>query len=81
MKKTKRTNICIATALLFLGGLSQLHAQTWSTTGNAGTNSTSNFIGTTDAVAFKIRTDNQVRMTIATTGFVGIECACCVAVL
>src|SRR5262249_22919607 len=37
-----------------------------------GTNASTNFIGTTDNVAFKIRTNNVVRMTVTTGGKVGI---------
>lgn len=47
-------------------------AQDWSLTGNAGTNASTNFIGTTDNVAFKVRTNNAVRMTFSTSGRVGI---------
>ena len=47
------------------------HSQ-WSLTGNAGTNASTNFIGTTDNIAFKIRTNNSVRMTISNGGKVGI---------
>ncbi|HKR04274.1 MAG TPA: hypothetical protein VJY62_06510 [Bacteroidia bacterium] len=44
----------------------------WNLTGNAGTNPSTNFIGTTDAKTFKIRTNNQVRMTVLSNGKVGI---------
>lgn len=44
----------------------------WNLTGNAGTNTSTNFIGTTDAKAFKIRTNNAVRITINSSGKVGI---------
>ncbi|MEP7169151.1 MAG: tail fiber domain-containing protein [Bacteroidota bacterium] len=47
------------------------HSQSWNLTGNAGTNG-SNFIGTTDNVPFKIRTNNAVRMTVNGSGKVGI---------
>lgn len=49
-----------------------VNAQSWSLTGNAGTSGT-NFIGTTDAKAFKIRTNNTVRMTVASNGKIGIN--------
>lgn len=49
-----------------------LHAQSWSLTGNTGTNPSTNFIGTTDNKAFKIRTNNNVRVTINGSGKVGI---------
>ncbi|MEO8150904.1 MAG: hypothetical protein ABI723_24940 [Bacteroidia bacterium] len=44
----------------------------WSLTGNAGTNASTNFIGTTDNVAFKVRTKNTVRVTVTGSGNVGI---------
>lgn len=47
-------------------------SQSWNISGNAGTNTSTNFIGTTDAKAFKIRTNNSTRITIASGGNVGI---------
>ncbi|MEO8150272.1 MAG: tail fiber domain-containing protein [Bacteroidia bacterium] len=47
-------------------------AQSWNLTGNAGTNTSTNFIGTTDAKSFKVRTNNSVRMTITSAGKFGI---------
>ncbi|MFT3679104.1 MAG: tail fiber domain-containing protein [Ferruginibacter sp.] len=44
----------------------------WSTTGNAGTNSGTNFIGTTDNNGLSIKTNNTNRVTISNTGLVGI---------
>ena len=44
----------------------------WSTTGNAGTNAGTNFVGTTDAVDFVTRTSNTERMRVTTAGSVGI---------
>ena len=38
---------------------SMLHAQNWLLTGNAGTNPTTNFVGTKDAKALAFRTNNQ----------------------
>ena len=50
-----------------------LYAQTdWHITGNAGTNASSNFIGTTDKIALNIRTNNAVRLSINASGNVGI---------
>ena len=40
----------------------------WSITGNAGTNSGTNFIGTTDNVGFRIRTNNTQQFEIGTNG-------------
>ena len=47
----------------------------WSLTGNAGTNSSTNFVGTTDNSSLKLRTANTVRMVIGNTGSVGIGTA------
>ncbi|HET6990274.1 MAG TPA: tail fiber domain-containing protein, partial [Bacteroidia bacterium] len=72
MKKTKRSSIInLVGVVIFLGGFTQLNAQTWSTTGNAGTNGTTNFIGTTDAVDFKIRTNNTERIAVTSSGWIG----------
>ncbi|MBL7913595.1 MAG: tail fiber domain-containing protein [Bacteroidia bacterium] len=47
----------------------------WLTIGNAGTVATTNFIGTTDAVDFVMRTTGTERMRILSTGNVGIGTA------
>jgi len=44
----------------------------WSLLGNSGTNSATNFIGTTDATDFVLRTNNQERMRTTSDGMVGI---------
>jgi hypothetical protein len=44
----------------------------WSTTGNAGTVASSNFLGTTDAIDLRFRTNNIERMSITSAGNVGI---------
>jgi hypothetical protein len=44
----------------------------WLISGNTGTNPTSNFIGTTDAQNFTLRTNNQPRISVLTNGNVGI---------
>lgn len=44
----------------------------WSVKGNLGTVSATNFIGTTDAVDLNIRTNNISRMTVTSTGNVGL---------
>ena len=62
------------TNLLLLAATTIVNAQ-WSLTGNAGTNASTNFIGTTDNVAFKIRTKNAVRITVSNAGKVGIGIA------
>lgn len=53
----------------------QAQSQSWNLTGNAGTNPSTNFIGTTDAKALKIRTNNNVHITISSSGKVGIGIA------
>jgi hypothetical protein len=45
----------------------------WSTTGNAGTVVGTNFLGTTDAVDFTIRTNNTERMRVLNTGQVAVN--------
>jgi hypothetical protein len=72
MKKIVRCNAVLFLMAIFVGGFPQLRAQTWSTTGNAGTSSSTNFLGTTDAVDLKFRTSNVERLTISNAGFVGI---------
>ncbi len=61
---------------LLTGGLMtfsfQTNAQSWLLNGNAGTNSATDFIGTSDNNPLKIKTNNQVRMLIKSNGFVGI---------
>ena len=47
-------------------------ASGWSLTGNASTNASSNFIGTTDAVDFVVRTTNAERLRVLSGGNVGI---------
>lgn len=44
----------------------------WSTTGNTGTNASTNFIGTTNAVDFVTRTNNTEKMRVTSAGNVGI---------
>lgn len=51
----------------------RLHGEEWSTLGNTGTNPSNNFLGTTDAVALVLRTQNVERMRISDTGNVGID--------
>ncbi len=44
----------------------------WSLTGNSGTNYATNFLGTTDNVSLRLRTNNTERMIIDSLGSVGI---------
>jgi hypothetical protein len=45
----------------------------WSIIGNTGTNSVTNFVGTTDANDFVTRTNNIERMRVSSAGNIGIE--------
>lgn len=54
MKKT------LTAAIAMYCSLFTLQAQSWLLTGNAGTNSTTNFVGTSDAKALTFRTNNQI---------------------
>ncbi|HRH49156.1 MAG TPA: tail fiber domain-containing protein [Panacibacter sp.] len=66
--KTKFTCIVIIAIILSIA----VNAQTdWLITGNSNI-TTDNFIGTTNKTAFKIRTNNIVRMTITSAGNTGI---------
>lgn len=47
----------------------------WGTAGNAGTNPTTNFLGTTDNQSLAIRTNNTERLRILNTGNVGVGTA------
>src|SRR3954452_8949759 len=60
-------------ALLLIAVFQQaLHAQSWSLKGNAGTNPSANFLGTTDNRGLILRTNNTERMRITNIGNVGI---------
>ncbi len=53
--------------------VSQIASSTaWSLTGNSGTNSTTNFLGTTDNIGFRVRTNNIQRLVIDSLGDVAI---------
>ncbi len=52
--------------------LSTGQSDDWTITGNAGTNPTTNFIGTTDAQDFVVRTNNTEKMRVESGGDVGI---------
>ncbi len=52
-----------------------LPASGWQLTGNAGTNPSTNFLGTTDAQDFVIRTNNNERIRVQSAGNVGIGTA------
>lgn len=48
------------------------NGSTWGLTGNSGTNTSANFIGTTDSTQLVIKTSNAERIRISETGNVGI---------
>lgn len=58
----------VLSLLLLALAAGEVNAQSWSLTGNAGTNPSTNFIGTTDAKNLRFRTNNQVRMQITSSG-------------
>ncbi len=49
-----------------------IQSTAWTTTGNSGLNESTNFIGTTDDVGFRIKTNNSNRVYIKGSGEVGI---------
>ncbi len=65
--------IQLLTACCIILFSSSINAQSWSLTGNAGTNANNNFIGTTDKTAFTIRTNNSDRIRVLSNGKVGIN--------
>lgn len=71
MKKINTLSLAITT-MVVIGFFSTASAQSWSLTGNSGTNTTSNFIGTKDSVSLVFRTKNTERLRINTSGNIGI---------
>lgn len=67
-----KTKLSIAIAMVMIFTTSILSAQSWNLTGNAGTDPNVNFIGTTDAKAFRIKTNSFTRINIKSNGDVGI---------
>jgi trimeric autotransporter adhesin len=72
MKTTTRLHTYLLAGMMLLATAEFSSAQSWSLTGNAGTNAATNFVGTTDAINLKFRTNNLIRMNITTTGKVAI---------
>lgn len=64
-----------ATGLLRRRTLSDLTNGAWSTTGNTGTNSGRNFLGTTDSASLRFRTSNTQNILLDSLGNVGIGTA------
>src|SRR5207344_2102253 len=67
----KKVNVIFIT-LLFCTTTICVNAQSWSLTGNSGTNPPTNFLGTTDNKALVFKTNNGERMRIASGGKIGI---------
>jgi hypothetical protein len=57
------------------GGWKQLGRSGWELTGNAGTVAGTNFLGTTDAIDFVIKTNSAERIRVTSAGLVGIGTA------
>ena len=66
----KSTFLFLLLTISIAGVTTTSQAQTWNTTGNAAVSS--DFIGTTNKINLKFKTRNIARMTIDTTGKVGI---------
>jgi hypothetical protein len=70
-----KTKLILSSAAMMLILAGNTFAQSWSLSGNAGTNSSTQFLGTTDNKVFKIRTNNVMRITVLGNGNVGIGMA------
>lgn len=68
----KQRNTTFIAALLLCAASLSVNAQSWSLTGNAGTNGNTNFIGTTDSRPLVFRTNSRERMRIIPGGKIGI---------
>ncbi|HKR06616.1 MAG TPA: bZIP transcription factor [Bacteroidia bacterium] len=64
--------LILAAGIIMVVSAGKTIAQSWNLTGNAGTNPNTQFVGTTDAKDFKIRTNNTVRVFVKSNGSVGI---------
>lgn len=65
----------LATTAFVTTAVATSTASSWSLLGNAGTVAATNFIGTTDAIDFRIRTNNTDKVTVLSGGNVGIGTA------
>src|SRR5215213_306430 len=71
--KKRQLSHAIAMAALICCTHGKTFSQTdWHTTGNSGTSSSTNFIGTTDNISLAFRTNNAIRMRINSNGKIGI---------
>lgn len=64
--------ITIGSGLSLSGTTLSVSANSWNTTGNAGTTPITNFIGTTDNQSLVIKTNNAERVRVDNTGNVGV---------
>jgi len=64
--------ITIGSGLSLSGTTLSVSANSWNTTGNAGTTPTTNFIGTTDNQSLVIKTNNTESVRVDNTGNVGV---------
>lgn len=72
MKKSVLMRAALYTVVL-LGTSLPVFAQSWSLTGNAGTNSSTNFVGTTNNVPLIFRTNNLPRVSLTSWKYGGLE--------
>ncbi len=70
MKPTMCYKVALVLALFLASG--RANAQSWSLTGNAGTNPSTNFLGTTDNRPLIIKANNNEAMRIGANGKIGI---------
>lgn len=68
----RKTNGAANTAWSRVLTSSNLNTQAWSLLGNSGTNAATNYIGTSDAVDFVVRTSGSERLRVSSGGNVGI---------
>lgn len=68
----KKAVIIFKLILIFTSSIKLLNGQSWNIAGNAATNPSTHFVGTTDNNRLSFRTNNTVRMTLSTTGRLGI---------
>ncbi len=76
-----QTGAATDSILTIIGGVvkkiapSVISGSTWDLTGNSGTNSSAKFLGTTDNISFKMRTNNTQRVLVDSLGDVAVGSA------
>src|ERR1043166_4937080 len=68
----KKSFLPLIGATFFAASTFPASAQSWSLTGNSGTSASTNFLGTTDAKALVLRTNNKERLRITSGGKIGV---------